>query len=121
MLHLRDGQVSVPTMTEYTWESLSWRRIKEGVLSAHISLYPAEVLRVDDTWVIPGPVRVHFTWYPERNITRARYKKLRKRDFDIDNPREYPCLSCNAKRGEACVGNEPACAYRVFLISGGKL
>lgn len=105
----------------YEWNDLAWREINEGVFSARISLLPSEYLHIEEGWEIDGPVRVSFRWRPKENITRARYRPLRKSEFDLDDPTEYPCASCGAERKAPCNGEKPECAFRVFFIGGGKL
>lgn len=107
--------------TRYTWNDLSWRETKAGVFTSHISLFPAEYLEVEPGWEIHGPMRVRFAWEPEKQHTRARYKPLRRKEFDMDNPLEYPCGSCGSGRKTPCQGDDPACAFRVFFVGGGLL
>ncbi len=66
-------------------------------------------------------LKVPLSYGPKENITRARYRPLRKSEFDLDDPTEYPCASCGAQRKAPCNGEKPECAFRVFFIGGGKL
>lgn len=109
------------TRKRFTWDDLNWRETKSGVLTSNKSLFPAEYLEIETGWEIHGPVRVHFSWEPSTQHTRVKYKPLRKKEFNMDNPLEFPCGACGAERLAPCVGNEPACAFRVFFISGGVL
>lgn len=109
------------TRTRYTWDDLEWRETKAGVFTSHMSLFPAEYLEVEVGWQIHGPVRVSFTWRPEKQHTKARYRPLRKREFNLDDPQEYPCGACGAHRKSPCVGSDPACAFRVMFVGGGIL
>lgn len=105
----------------YEWSDLTWKETKQGVFTSHMSLFPAEYLVVEEGWEIDGPVRVTFHWVPERKTTRARYRPLRKSEFNLDNPLEYPCASCGAARLSPCVGDLATCTWRVFYLGGGKL
>lgn len=124
LLPMRHVQVRGNTMitrTRYTWNDLTWRETKSGVFTSHVSLFPAEYLEVEAGWEIHGPIRVRFAWQPATKHTRAYYKPLRRREFDMDNPLEYPCGSCGSPRKSPCVGSKPECAYRVFYVGGGML
>lgn len=113
--------MTVTRVKKYEWDTLAWRETKQGVFTSHVSLFPAEYLHIDNSWEIDGPIRVSFTWIPKDRITRARYRRLRKKEFDLDNPQEYPCVSCGADRKSPCIGDKPECIFRVFLLAGGKL
>jgi hypothetical protein len=105
----------------YEWNDLAWRETKSDVKTACISLLPDESLRIEQGWEIQGPVRVHFAYSEKDNHTKVRYRNLRKREFDLDNPLEYPCGFCGAERFAPCKGNNLYCTYRVWTTNGGVL
>ena len=105
----------------YKWESLAWTEVQPNVFRTHLNLLPAEKLHIEAGWEITGPVRVSFRWDKLNKHTRIKYKSLPAKLLDLDDPTEYPCRVCKAKRGEQCVGNDARCSFRVFLIEGGKL
>ena len=105
----------------YTWDNLTWKERKAGVRVAHLALYPAETLQIEVGWEITGPQRVTISHREGDKHTKVRYGKLRKSEFDLDNPLEYPCKSCGSDRFVAC---DEACIvapFRVFLVEGGVL
>jgi hypothetical protein len=120
---VKDGcrDMSVTRIRKYDWDTLVWREVKQGVFSSHANLFPAEYLHIDNSWEIDGPVRVSLKWDSSTKVTRIKYKSLRKRDFDMDNPQEYPCASCGADRKSPCIGDKFECTFRVFFLGGGKL
>jgi hypothetical protein len=120
---VKDGcrDMSVTRTRKYDWDTLVWREVKQGVFSSHANLFPAEYLHIDNSWEIDGPVRVSLKWDSSTKVTRIKYKSLRKRDFDMDNPQEYPCASCGADRKSPCTGDKFECTFRVFFLGGGKL
>ena len=120
---VKDGcrDMTVTRTRKYDWDTLVWREVKQGVFSSHANLFPAEYLHIDDSWEIDGPVRVSLKWNSSTKVTRIKYKSLRKKDFDMDNPQEYPCASCGVERHVPCVGDDARCSFRVFLMKGGML
>ena len=106
---------------KYTWDDLSWKNGKVDVLVAHVSLFAGEYLEVEKGWEIDGPIRVSLSYRPAIKRTRIKYKPLRRREFDLDNPLEYPCVACGADRLSPCTDDNPECAYRVFYLKGGLL
>jgi hypothetical protein len=113
--------MTVTRIRKYEWDTLAWRETKQGIFSAHANLFPAEYLHIDNSWEIDGPIRVSLKWNSYTKATSIRYRKLRKKDFDIDNPQEYPCASCGADRKSPCIGDKQECTFRVFFLGGGKL
>lgn len=120
---VKDGcrDMSVTRTRKYDWDTLVWREVKQGVFSSHANLFPAEYLHIDNSWEIDGPIRVSLKWDSSTKVTRIKYKSLRKKDFDMDNPQEYPCASCGADRKSPCIGDKSECTFRVFFLGGGKL
>ena len=113
--------MTVTRIRKYEWDTLAWRETKQGIFSSHANLFPAEYLHIDDSWEIDGPIRVSLKWNTSTKVTRIKYKSLRKKDFDMDNPQEYPCASCGADRKSPCIGDKFECTFRVFFLGGGKL
>lgn len=106
---------------KYTWDDLSWKNGKVDVLVSHVSLFAGEYLEVEEGWEIDGPIRLSISYRLNTKHTRIKYKPLRRREFDLDNPLEYPCVSCGADRLSPCIENNPECVYRVFYLKGGLL
>lgn len=111
----------ITRVRKYTWSDLTWTPYERETMRATVSLFPAEYLEIEEGWEIDGPVRVTLTWNPAKKHTRLRYKSLPSNEFDLDNPLEYPCVSCGVDRKSPCVGDKPTCAFRVFFVSGGEL
>jgi hypothetical protein len=107
----------------YEWDDLTWTQVhgKSDVWRTRLDLLPAQKLRVEEGWIISGPIRVSFRWDKPKKHTRVWYKPLPAHVLDLDDPTTYPCRACKAKRGQACTGDDPRCSFRVFLIKGGKL
>ena len=105
----------------YDWDTLEWKTTRAGNRTVSITLLAGEYLHVEEGWEVDGPIRVGLTYYPKSDQTRARYSSLPKDKFDLDDPKEYPCMSCGVARQVPCVGDKPECAYRVFLMKGGLL
>ena len=103
------------------WDTVEWKTTRAGNQTATVLLNAGEYFHIEEGWEIDGPIRVSFTWIPKDRITRARYRRLRKKEFDLDNPQEYPCLSCGADRKSPCIGDKAECTFRVFFLAGGKL
>lgn len=103
------------------WDNLNWKTTRAGNQTATIMLNADEYFHVEEGWDIDGPIRVKITYSPRTDRTTARYSPLPSDKFDMDNPYEYPCASCGAKRHAPCVGDKPECAFRVFLMKGGML
>lgn len=108
---------------KYIWESLEWITSKrnDNIKRAVVSLMPSEVLEIEEGWQVDGPVRVTLRYYKKEKRTTVSYAPLRKNEFDLDNPLEYPCASCGADRLEPCIGFNTQCTFRVFSTRGGKL
>lgn len=104
-----------------TWDSLEWLRGRSGKQYATLDLLAGQFLRIDSDWEIDGPTRVVIMFNEESNHTKVKYQRLPRDKFDIDNPLEYPCSNCGARRHEPCVGNSWVCTFRVFMIEGGTL
>lgn len=103
------------------WDTLEWKTTRAGNQTTTVMLKAGEYFHVEEGWEIDGPIRVKITYYPQEDRTNAKYSPLPSDKFDIDNPYEYPCVSCGAKRYAKCVGDKPECVFRVFLMKGGML
>ena len=102
----------------YEWEYLTWREGKGGLFVSELKLNADEYLNIADEYNIVGPLRVIATYREDDKHADIECLPLDNTEFDYDNPLEYPCDSCGAKRGVACTGNLQACTWRVFTIGG---
>jgi hypothetical protein len=98
----------------YEWDDLVWKGTGK-IKKAHLKLYPGDTLEVEPGWVIHGATRVSFRWDKSARHVKASYREL---SLDLDDPYEYPCVTCGAVRFQPCVGNDPACTFRVFEMKG---
>ena len=105
----------------YDWHTIEWRIRDKGEKYATITLNAGEYIRVEEGWDIVGPMRVELSYFPNDEHTNIKYSRLKGDKFDLDDPLEYPCVSCGATRKNPCVGDNFACTFRVFYIEGGKL
>lgn len=103
------------------WDDLVWKTTKSGNKTTRVDLLAGEFIHLEEGWEIDGPVSVYLTYLPSTDHTRVRYKPLPHSMFNLDDPCEYPCAMCGAKRGEQCIGDNTECAYRVFFMKGGLL
>ena len=100
---------------------LKWGHGRTGSKIGNIYLFPGDVLEIKEGWIVTGPADVTVVRRTINSKPEVYKKPLPKTIFDIDNPLEYPCLSCGAPRHAHCLGNNEDCTYRVFHIQGGVL
>ena len=103
------------------WDTVEWKTTRAGNQTATVLLNAGEYFHIEEGWEIDGPIRVKITYSPHTDRTSARYSPLPSDMFDMDNPYEYPCVSCGVERHVPCVGDDAKCSFRVFLMKGGML
>lgn len=115
--------MNTPTLRKkmYEWDTLEWKTTRAGNQTTTIMLNAGEYFYMEEGWEIDGPIRVKATYSIRTKKTNFRFSPLPKDKFDMDNPYEYPCVSCGAERLAPCVGDKPECTFRVFLMKGGML
>ena len=109
----------MPLFIMKTLANLRWGHSRSGDRVGSTFLMPGESLKIEEGWVLYGPM--HATVIKSGRHVKTIQRPLPKSVFDIDNPLEFPCVSCGAPRHTPCVGDNEACVYRVFHISGGLL
>lgn len=95
-----------------------WRTIKSGKV-AKVYLYAGDTLKVHEEEFV-GPTRVSLYARNDGSL-HVRCRPLNAREFNLDDPLEYPCGYCGAHRGVRCSADCEQPTFRVFSVRSAQL